>query len=172
MGRNAVRVGQAAPATLTSLLVLHHRVVPAMCDEKRSGHAAPSLLDQPVLLPARTRLNHRLKPRRVPQKSFEQLPHSVACLPSPTPNCTKMHSLPGQEGSTSPNSFVFMRKKTFLIFCNIFRNIFYVISSMFVYIGLWLFRVQYRLRAYRLIRASSKKSLTMKHSVLYNITYA
>ena len=76
-------VGHTASAPLTSLLVLHHRVVPAVCDEERSGHAAPSLLDQLVLLPVRTRLNHRLKPRRVPQKSFEQLPHSVACLPSP-----------------------------------------------------------------------------------------
>jgi len=66
---------------------------------------------------------------------------------SPPPNCTKMHSLPGQECSTSSNSFVFMRKKnTFVIFSNIFRIIFYVMSSMFVYIRLWLSRVQRGLR--------------------------
>jgi len=37
-------------------------------------------------------------------------------------------------------------KKTFLIFSTIFRIIFYVVSAMFVYVRLWLSRVQHGLR--------------------------
>ena len=51
---------------------------------------------------------------------------------SPPPNCTKVHSLPGQECSTSSDSVDFMGN-TFLIFNNIFRIIFYILPCLCTY---------------------------------------
>jgi hypothetical protein len=104
-------VGATGCEARTSLLVLHHCVVAAMCDEECSGHDARSLLDHLVLLPARTRLICRLEARRVPQKSFERLPTGSRVSP------TRI-ALPPRTGVQHYNSLsnlVLFYRKTFPI---------------------------------------------------------